>query len=464
MSPPPVWPALPVATGGPSGRRVQYAALPYRVRRDGEVQIRLITSRETRRWVIPKGWPMKGLSPPKAAAREAYEEAGLVGVISREPLGMYTYEKRLGTRSVLCDVLVFPLKVKRLLEKWPERFQRYGFWFSIDSAAAAVQEEDLSELIRSFGEIMARRWEAERLEAEQKTKAKASKDKSASAVPGVEMPAGERESKDNPTKANPTKANPTKAKGTKAKPDKARSQKAAQVAADADSDTAVEPQSAGKARAGKVRPDKGKTEKAKPDKIKAEKAPPAKGVKAKSEKAAKAKARAAGDETAAAGSASEPAAATKKAAKGKGGKAARKGAQVSLLAAPDVPPPVVAKVGRDVAPVAAAKAHGRPIRKAAVAKRAETVTKPGWMPEKKAPSAKKVTSLKKASTVKKGTAVRKAAPAMVPAKAPAKVPAKPSAKPLAGEPAKGVSRSVPKGASADKRKSKTPAPPEKPGS
>ncbi|MFG1374671.1 NUDIX domain-containing protein [Xanthobacter oligotrophicus] len=464
MSPPPVWPALPVATGGPSGRRVQYAALPYRVRRDGEVQIRLITSRETRRWVIPKGWPMKGLSPPKAAAREAYEEAGLVGVISREPLGMYTYEKRLGTRSVLCDVLVFPLKVKRLLEKWPERFQRYGFWFSIDSAAAAVQEEDLSELIRSFGEIMARRWEAERLEAQQKTKAKAPKDKPASAVRGDEVPVEERESK-----ANPTKDNPTKAKGTKAKPDKARSQKAAQVAADADSDTAVEPQSAGKARTDKARTDKaradkGKTEKAKPDKIKAEKALPAKGVKAKSEKAAKAKARTAGDETAAIGSASEPAAATKKAAKGKGGKAARKGAQVSLLAAPDVPPPVVAKVGRDVAPVAAAKAHGRPIRKAAVAKRAETVTKPGWMPEKKAPSAKKVTSPKKASTVKKGTAVRKAAPAMVPAKAPAKVPAKLSAKPLAGEAATGVSRSVPKGASADKRKAKTPAPPEKPGS
>lgn len=154
------WPVSPVVAGTSSGRRVQYAALPYRVRRDGEVQIRLITSRETRRWVIPKGWPIKGLTPPKTAAREAYEEAGLVGVVSREPLGLYTYEKRLGTRSVLCDVLVFPLKVKRSLQKWPERFQRFGFWFSIDSAAAAVQEEDLSELIRAFGALMARRWAA----------------------------------------------------------------------------------------------------------------------------------------------------------------------------------------------------------------------------------------------------------------------------------------------------------------
>lgn len=159
MSPSSGWPYPPVAAGAPSGRRVQYAALPYRVRRDGEVQIRLITSRETRRWVIPKGWPIKGLTPPKTAAREAYEEAGLVGVIAREAIGLYTYEKRLGVRSVLCDVLVFPFKVKRLLQKWPERFQRYGFWFSIETAAAAVQEEDLAALIVSFGAVMARRLE-----------------------------------------------------------------------------------------------------------------------------------------------------------------------------------------------------------------------------------------------------------------------------------------------------------------
>ncbi|MFG1268794.1 NUDIX hydrolase [Xanthobacter sp. DSM 14520] len=464
MSPSPVWPALPVATGGSSGRRVQYAALPYRVRRDGEVQIRLITSRETRRWVIPKGWPMKGLSPPKAAAREAYEEAGLVGVISREPLGMYTYEKRLGTRSVLCDVLVFPLKVKRLLEKWPERFQRYGFWFSIDSAAAAVQEEDLSELIRSFGEIMARKWEAERLEAEQKTKAKAAKDKPASAERGDEVPTGERESA----------VNPAKAKGTKAKPDKARSQKTAQVGADVATGPAVEPQAASKAK-----PDKIKADKSKPDKVKAEKANPTKGVKAKSEKAAKAKARAGGGATVAAapaghdaGMASEPISTAKKAAKGKGGKAARKGAQASLPATPDEPPPVVVKAGRDAATVAVAKARGRPIRKAAVPKKAETVTKPGWMPEKQAPSAKKVTASKKASAVKKGATVRKAAPAKAAAaKSAAKASAAkaPAAKAPAGEEAKGGaakrgSRNLPKGASAGKRKAKAPPPSEKPGS
>ncbi|MEW6257583.1 MAG: NUDIX hydrolase [Pseudomonadota bacterium] len=144
-----------------AGRRVQYAALPYRQRQDGEVQVRLITSRETRRWVLPKGWPMKGIAPHKAAAREAFEEAGLIGSTSRSAVGLYSYEKRLSaTRSVLCDVLVFPMQVKRYLKKWPERSQRIGFWFTIESAAAAVQEEELRDLILRFGEIMADRYAA----------------------------------------------------------------------------------------------------------------------------------------------------------------------------------------------------------------------------------------------------------------------------------------------------------------
>ncbi len=143
-------------------RRVQYAALPYRQRQDGEIQIRLITSRETRRWVIPKGWPMKDLSPSKAAAREAYEEAGLLGSISSEPLGLYSYDKRLTLKTVPCDVMVFPLKVKRYVKKWPERSERFGFWFSVESAAAAVQEEDLRLIILAFGDLMAARFAEKR--------------------------------------------------------------------------------------------------------------------------------------------------------------------------------------------------------------------------------------------------------------------------------------------------------------
>ncbi|WP_205666138.1 NUDIX hydrolase [Aquabacter cavernae] len=149
---------MPRPPDSSAGRRVQYAALPYRQRQDGEVQVRLITSRETRRWVLPKGWPMKDIAPHKAAAREAFEEAGLIGNTSPNAIGLYTYEKRLSAvRSVTCDVMVFPMKVKRYLKKWPERSQRIGFWFTVESAAAAVQEEDLKELILRFGAIMADR-------------------------------------------------------------------------------------------------------------------------------------------------------------------------------------------------------------------------------------------------------------------------------------------------------------------
>ncbi|WP_342455436.1 NUDIX hydrolase [Aquabacter sediminis] len=164
--------------------RVQYAALPYRVRQDGEVQLRLVTSRETRRWVIPKGWPMKGIPPHKAAAREAYEEAGLLGSIASAPLGIYRYDKRLSaTRSVLCEVMVFPMKVKRYLKKWPERSQRVGFWFSIETAASVVQEPELASLILEFGTVMAERHAQKLAKQAAAARAKAEADKPTRAAP-----------------------------------------------------------------------------------------------------------------------------------------------------------------------------------------------------------------------------------------------------------------------------------------
>ena len=193
----------PAGKGQP-GRRVQYAALPYRVRGDNEVEVRLITSRETRRWVLPKGWPIKGLSPARAAARETYEEAGLLGTVAREAIGMYTYEKRIGLRSILCDVLVYPLRVKRHLKKWPERSQRFGFWFTIESAAAAVQEPELSALILSFGDQMAKKF-AEKAAAAARSKA-AGADKAQTAVPEAPVPEAAPAA---PAKAGKRKAPPT---------------------------------------------------------------------------------------------------------------------------------------------------------------------------------------------------------------------------------------------------------------
>jgi 8-oxo-dGTP pyrophosphatase MutT (NUDIX family) len=132
--------------------RVQYGALPYRLDDDASIKVLLVTSRETKRWIIPKGWPIKGLKPSKAAAREAYEEAGVRGRIAGRAFGHYVYEKRLedtGT-TVPCQVEVFPLLVKRQSKEWPESKQRTARWFSAAEAATLVDNNQLYNLIQEF--------------------------------------------------------------------------------------------------------------------------------------------------------------------------------------------------------------------------------------------------------------------------------------------------------------------------
>lgn len=130
--------------------RTQFAALPYRISR-GKPEILLITSRETGRWIIPKGWPEDGLTAPESAAREAWEEAGIEGRISLHCLGIYSYLKALDSRDRLPIVMaVFPVKVRRLVENFPEKRERKRKWFSRKKAAARVDEPELRHMIRNF--------------------------------------------------------------------------------------------------------------------------------------------------------------------------------------------------------------------------------------------------------------------------------------------------------------------------
>jgi 8-oxo-dGTP pyrophosphatase MutT (NUDIX family) len=130
---------------------IQYAALPYRIEA-GQVRVLLITSRETHRWVIPKGWPMNGLKPQDAAATEAAEEAGLIGEIEPKPLGSYRYLKRLkGDDAIAVQVIVFAFRVEDQVESWKEMDQRSLQWFGYRAAAARVGEPSLRRLIREFG-------------------------------------------------------------------------------------------------------------------------------------------------------------------------------------------------------------------------------------------------------------------------------------------------------------------------
>lgn len=125
----------------------QVAALCWRLHK-GQPQVLLVTSRTSRRWVLPKGWPMPGRSPEAAAAQEAWEEAGVEGKVSSTSLGHYAYDKVLRNLSTLtCAVEVFPLRVQSLKRSFPERKERQRKWFSATKAAGLVAEADLREML-----------------------------------------------------------------------------------------------------------------------------------------------------------------------------------------------------------------------------------------------------------------------------------------------------------------------------
>jgi len=128
---------------------VQYAALPYRTSEHSGIEVLLVTSRTTKRWIIPKGWPLEGKSPHATAAQEAREEAGLVGKMTKQAIGSYSYMKRLKSGAAIeCEVQVFPMEVTAQKRSWPEKGKREVQWFSTTAAAATIEDPVLSNLIR----------------------------------------------------------------------------------------------------------------------------------------------------------------------------------------------------------------------------------------------------------------------------------------------------------------------------
>jgi 8-oxo-dGTP pyrophosphatase MutT (NUDIX family) len=127
--------------------RAQVAALPVRIGIAGDMEVLLIRSRETRRWIIPKGWPMKGRKDHQAAAKEAFEEAGVIGKVGKHPVGGYTYQKRLNDRVQPCRVMVYRLDVEHELGTWPEKDKRERQWFPAVAAADCISEPRLASMI-----------------------------------------------------------------------------------------------------------------------------------------------------------------------------------------------------------------------------------------------------------------------------------------------------------------------------
>ncbi len=133
---------------------VQYAALPWRVV-DGALEVLLITTRNTRRWIVPKGWPIAEYTPEACAAYEAMEEAGVSGVVDPRALGTFHYDKLRKSGEVLaCKVYVFPMKVTRRRRKWAEKSVRNCEWCSIDEAVSRVTEAGLRRLIKKFAKAI----------------------------------------------------------------------------------------------------------------------------------------------------------------------------------------------------------------------------------------------------------------------------------------------------------------------
>jgi 8-oxo-dGTP pyrophosphatase MutT (NUDIX family) len=123
----------------------QSGVIPYRVR-DGKVEVLLISTRKSQKWVIPKGGICKGMTPPDSAAKEAWEEAGVIGQVNTEKIGAYKYRKR----GNLYRVNLFWLPVEKVLEDWPEAGERERIWLDINHAAMIVKENSLKKFFQSY--------------------------------------------------------------------------------------------------------------------------------------------------------------------------------------------------------------------------------------------------------------------------------------------------------------------------
>ena len=132
----------------------QSAVLAWRRRKRG-VRILLVTSLETRRWVLPKGNVEDGLTPRESALREAFEEAGVEGHADGRQIGAYLYRKDDSKGGGLRRVAVFPMQVSRVLDDWPEKDRRRREWMSPEAAAAAVAEKKLAKIIARFARGLA---------------------------------------------------------------------------------------------------------------------------------------------------------------------------------------------------------------------------------------------------------------------------------------------------------------------
>lgn len=142
--------ALRIAPTRKRDVRTQFGAICWRMRQD-RLRLCLVTTRTTRRWMVPKGWPISGATPAQAAATEAFEEAGVEGRMDDRCVGFFPYTKVMDDGPALpCIVALFPLRVDRVHDDWPEAAERERRWVSPRKASQLVALPELAVLLRDF--------------------------------------------------------------------------------------------------------------------------------------------------------------------------------------------------------------------------------------------------------------------------------------------------------------------------
>ena len=131
----------------------QSGIIPYR-NKGKDLEVLLITSVGSGRWILPKGHIEDGMSPRESATKEALEEAGINGTVSAKKIGDYTYSKKGKKNGPTYKVEVYAMRVNFELEIWPEEGERQRKWMPIQEAIKSVNEKELRSLIQHFSEVM----------------------------------------------------------------------------------------------------------------------------------------------------------------------------------------------------------------------------------------------------------------------------------------------------------------------
>jgi len=133
------------------GRQVAALCWRHSPRRSSQLEVLLITSLNSKRWILPKGWPETELSPAENAAREAFEEAGVTGKVEAQPIGSYHYLKaKKDGGGMPCSVDVFALAVTKQLDDWPEKNARELAWMPVEQAMMQVSEPGVLQILKNF--------------------------------------------------------------------------------------------------------------------------------------------------------------------------------------------------------------------------------------------------------------------------------------------------------------------------